>query len=107
MKSPIILLIALLSFTLSCSPNTGSTASPRPAAPTQAQLLEKEQPSSDAQAKKVSLSEEWSSFFVRFVIVGLPVFLFLGVPFALLLRYLVRRAKRVRLAQALATSAPE
>src|SRR5690349_11198721 len=57
MKSPIILLIALLSFTLSCSPNTGSTASPRPAAPTQAQLLEKEQPSSDAQAKKVSLSE--------------------------------------------------
>ncbi len=46
-------------------------------------------------------------FFVRFVIVGFPIFLFLGVPSVLVLRYLMRRAKRVRLAQALAAPVPE
>jgi cytochrome c oxidase assembly factor CtaG len=39
--------------------------------------------------------------------VMVPVLLFLGLPTALVLRYFMRRAKRVRLAQALATPAAE
>jgi|GEM_PF-3266547 len=46
-------------------------------------------------------------FFVRFVIVMLPVLVFVVLPSGLVLRYLMRRARRVRLAQALATPAPE
>jgi hypothetical protein len=40
-------------------------------------------------------------FLVRFVIVMLPIFVFVLLPAGLMARYLVRRAKRVRLAQAL------
>src|SRR5215216_2658105 len=61
----------------------------------------------EAVSESVELGSGMILFFVRFLIVGLPVFLFLGVPTALLLRYLIRRGKRMRLAQALAMSAPE
>jgi hypothetical protein len=42
-------------------------------------------------------------FLVRFVIVMVPVTLFLLLPLGLLFRYFVRRAKRMRLAEALST----
>ena len=45
--------------------------------------------------------------FTRFVIVMLPILLFVVLPASLVARYLVRRAKRMRLAQALATPSPE
>jgi hypothetical protein len=61
----------------------------------------------EAVSDSVELGSGMLLFFVRFIIVGFPIFLFLGVPSALALRYLMRRAKRVRLAQALATSASE
>lgn len=61
----------------------------------------------EAVSESVELASEMFIFFVRFVIVVLPVLLFVGVPSALVLRYLVRRARRVRLAHALATPAAE
>ncbi len=44
-------------------------------------------------------------FLIRFVIVMVPVTLFVLLPLGLVLRYLVRRAKRIRMAEALATPA--
>ena len=61
----------------------------------------------EAISDSVEVASEIFLFFIRFVIVGLPVFLFLGLPSALLLRYFMQRAKRVRMAQALATPDPE
>jgi Domain of unknown function (DUF4349) len=61
----------------------------------------------EAISDSVELASGMFLFFVRFVIVAMPVFLFLGLPSALVLRYLMRRARRVRLAQALATPASE
>ena len=61
----------------------------------------------EAISESVELGSGMILFFVRFVIVALPVLLFLGLPSVLVLRYVVRCAKRVRLAQALATPAPE
>ena len=61
----------------------------------------------EAVSESVEVASEMIVFFVRFVIVMLPVLLFVGLPSALVLRYLVRRAKRERLAQALATPASE
>jgi hypothetical protein len=46
-------------------------------------------------------------FLVRFVIIMVPITLFLLLPLGLVLRYLVRRAKRIRLAEALSTPAAE
>ena len=46
-------------------------------------------------------------FLIRFVIVMIPVTLFVLLPLGLVLRYLVRRAKRIRLAEALATPPAE
>jgi hypothetical protein len=46
-------------------------------------------------------------FLVRFVIVMIPITLFVLLPLGLVLRYLVRRAKRIRLAEALATPPAE
>lgn len=46
-------------------------------------------------------------FLVRFVIVMIPVTLFVLLPLGLVLRYLVQRAKRIRLAEALATPEAE
>jgi hypothetical protein len=44
-------------------------------------------------------------FFARFVIMMVPVLVFVLLPMGLVLRYLIRRAKRMRLAQALVTPA--
>ncbi|HEX6045157.1 MAG TPA: DUF4349 domain-containing protein [Pyrinomonadaceae bacterium] len=46
-------------------------------------------------------------FLIRFVIVMIPITLFVLLPLGLVLRYLVRRAKRIRLAEALATPPAE
>ncbi|HEX7330267.1 MAG TPA: DUF4349 domain-containing protein [Pyrinomonadaceae bacterium] len=61
----------------------------------------------DAISESVEMASGMLLFFVRFVIVMLPVFLFVGLPLTLILRYLIRRAKRERLAQVLATPTPE
>jgi hypothetical protein len=44
-------------------------------------------------------------FLVRFVIIMIPVTLFLLLPLGLFVRYFVRRAKRIQLAEALSTPA--
>jgi hypothetical protein len=61
----------------------------------------------DAVSDGLELATGMVTFFVRFVIVMLPVFLFVLLPSGLVLRYLMRRARRMRLAQALATPASE
>ena len=59
----------------------------------------------EAISESVEMASGLLLFFVRFLIVMLPVFLFVGLPLTLLLRFVMRRAKRERLAQALATPA--
>jgi len=61
----------------------------------------------EAISESVELGSGMVIFFVRFLIVMFPVLLFVGLPSALVLRYFVRRARRVRLAEALATPAGE
>lgn len=46
-------------------------------------------------------------FLIRFVIIMIPITLFVLLPLGLVLRYLVRRAKRIRLATALSTPAAD
>ena len=60
-----------------------------------------------AVSESVEVASELLLFFVRFLIVMFPVLLFVGLPLTLVLRYLVRRTKRVRLAQQLTTPASE
>ena len=59
----------------------------------------------DAISESVEMASGMLLFFVRFLIVMFPVFLFVGLPLTLVLRYVMRRAKRERLAQSLATPA--
>ncbi len=61
----------------------------------------------DAVSDSVELASGMVLFFIRFVIVMIPVFTFVLLPLGLILRYLMRRAKRIRLAQGLATPASE
>ena len=61
----------------------------------------------EAISESVEMASGMLLFFVRFLIVMFPVFLFVGLPLTLLLRYLMRRAKRERLAQVLATPTAE
>jgi len=57
----------------------------------------------DAASDSLDLASNMVVFFVRLVIVMAPVLVFIVLPAGLAFRYLVRRAKRIRLAQALAT----
>jgi len=57
----------------------------------------------EAVSDSVTLASDMVLFFARFVIMMVPVFLFLYLPLGLVGRYLIRRAKRMRLAAALAT----
>ena len=57
----------------------------------------------EAVSDSVTLASDMVLFFARFLIMMVPVFLFVLLPIGLLGRYLIRRAKRMRLAQALAT----
>jgi Domain of unknown function (DUF4349) len=61
----------------------------------------------EAVSESVEVASGLLIFFVRFAIVMVPVLLFVGLPTALALRFFMRRAKRVRLAQTLATPAAE
>lgn len=61
----------------------------------------------EAVSESVEVVSAMVIFFVRFVIVMFPVFLFLGLPAALVFRYFIRRARRVRMAEALATPASD
>jgi hypothetical protein len=61
----------------------------------------------EAISESVELASGLLIFFVRLMIVMFPVLLFVGLPTALVLRYFMRRARRVRLAEALATPAGE
>jgi Domain of unknown function (DUF4349) len=61
----------------------------------------------DAVSESLETISNMVVFVVRFVIVMIPVFVFVILPSGLFLRYLLRRAKRIRLAQALATPTPE
>ena len=57
----------------------------------------------DAVSESLEMASAMLIFFIRFVILMVPIFAFVLLPTGLVLRYLMRRAKRVRLAQALAT----
>lgn len=61
----------------------------------------------DAVSDSLEVASEMIVFFVRFVIVMLPVLVFVVLPSGFILRYLMRRAKRMRLAEALATPSNE
>ena len=61
----------------------------------------------EAVSDSVSLGSGMVLFFVRFLIMMVPVSILVFLPSGLVIRYLLRRAKRMRLAHALATPAPE
>jgi hypothetical protein len=61
----------------------------------------------EAVSDSVTLASDMVLFFARFLIMMAPVFVFLLLPMGLAGRYLIRRAKRMRLAQALATPVTE
>ena len=58
---------------------------------------------SEAFSDSVDLASGLVLFFVRLAILMVPVLVFLGLPAFLVVRYAVRRMKRIRLAQQLAT----
>lgn len=61
----------------------------------------------EAVSDSVTLASDMVLFFARFVIMMVPVLVFVFLPLGVAIRYLIRRAKRVRLAQALATPAAD
>lgn len=61
----------------------------------------------DAVSESVELGSGIVLFFVRFVIVMIPISLLLLLPGGLLLRYFIRRAQRMRLAESLRGPIPE
>ena len=61
----------------------------------------------EAVSDSITLASDLVLFFARFLIMMAPVTVFVLLPSGLMIRYLFRRAKRIRLAQALATPAAE
>ena len=61
----------------------------------------------EAVSDSIGIASDLVLFFTRFAIVMMPILIFVILPSALVARYLVRRAKRMRMAQALATPAAE
>jgi hypothetical protein len=61
----------------------------------------------EAVSDSISLTSDLVLFFARFLILTVPVAVFVFLPAGLMIRYLWRRAKRIRLAHALATPATE
>ena len=57
----------------------------------------------EAVSDSVSMGSDLVLFFARFVIMMVPISVLVLLPSALVIRYLIRRAKRMRLAQALVT----
>jgi len=60
----------------------------------------------EAASESIDVATAILLFVVRFVIVMLPIFVFVLLPASLIARYLVRRAKRMRLAAALNITPP-
>jgi hypothetical protein len=61
----------------------------------------------EAVSDSVGMASDMVLFFVRFAILMVPILIFIVLPSGLVARYLMRRAKRVRLAHALAAPTPE
>lgn len=61
----------------------------------------------EAVSDSIGMVSDMVLFFTRLAILMIPIVIFIGLPSALVARYLMRRAKRVRLAQVLATETPE
>jgi hypothetical protein len=61
----------------------------------------------NAVSDSLELASGMVVFFVRLLIVMAPVMVFIILPVGLVFRYLMRRAKRIRLAHALATPTAE
>jgi len=61
----------------------------------------------EAFSDSVDLASGLVLFFIRLAILMVPVLIFLGLPTFLVIRYAMRRTKRVRLAQQLATPAAD
>ena len=61
----------------------------------------------EAVSDSITLASDLVLFFARFLTMMVPVTVFVLLPSALMIRYLWRRTKRIRLAQALATPAAE
>jgi hypothetical protein len=61
----------------------------------------------EAISDSIELGSGLFLFFVRALILMVPLLIFVVLPFALVIRYAVRRARRVRLAHALATPAAQ
>ena len=61
----------------------------------------------EAVSDSVSLASDLVSFFARFVIMMMPISILVLLPLGFVIRYLLRRAKRMRLAQALVTPSAE
>lgn len=59
----------------------------------------------DAVSESLDLGSGMLLFLTRFVIIMVPITLFVLLPLSLVFRYFVRRAKRIRLAEALSTPA--
>jgi hypothetical protein len=57
----------------------------------------------EAVSESLEMASGMLTFFIRFLILMVPIFVFVLLPAGLVIRYLIRRAKRIRLAQALAT----
>ena len=61
----------------------------------------------DAVSESLEVASGLVVFFVRLVIVLVPVLVLVVLPSGLVFRYLMRRAKRIRMAEALATPGAE
>ena len=60
----------------------------------------------DAAKESVAVAREIVLFLIRFVIVMIPIGLFIVLPLTLVFRYLIRRARRLRIAEPLTAPAP-
>jgi hypothetical protein len=61
----------------------------------------------DAISESIDVASNIVLFFVQFVIVMIPVFALVLLPAGLIVRYLMRRARRMRLAAALSEPTPD
>src|ERR1700752_319033 len=61
----------------------------------------------EAVSDSIGIASDIVLFFTRFAILMIPILIFVVLPSGLVGRYLMRRAKRMRMAQALATPSPE
>ena len=57
----------------------------------------------EAVSDSIGMASDMVLFFTRFAILMVPILIFVGLPLGFVVRYLTRRAKRVRMAHALAT----